>query len=43
MLGRSGFAEGMIRNYGKGSMEETGKHIHGKEHDEQAMVEEAAV
>ena len=43
MHGRLGSVGGMLRNYGKGSMKETGKHIHGKEHDEQAMVEEATI
>ena len=43
MLGRLGFASGMFRNNGKGPMVETGKHIHEKEHDEQAMAEEAVV
>ena len=43
MLGRLGFAKGMFRNYGKGPMAETEKTIHRKEHDEQAMIEEAVV
>ena len=43
VLDRSGFVGDMFRNYSKGSVAETEKHIHEKKHDEQAMVEEAAV
>ena len=43
MLGRSGFARGLHRDYGKGALKETGEHIHREEHDEQAMVEEITV
>ena len=43
MLGRSGFVGGIFKNYGKGIMTKTEKYIHEKEHDEQAMVKEAAV
>ena len=43
MLGQSDFARGLHRDYGKGALGETGEHIHGEEHDEQAMVEEIAV
>ena len=43
MLGRSGFAKGIFGNYSNGPVVEIEKYIHGKEHDEQAMVEQAAV
>ena len=43
MLDRSDFTQGLYRNYGKGTLRETGEHIHGKKHNEQAMVEEIVV
>ena len=43
MLGRSGFARGLHRDYGKRALGEIGEYIHGEEYDEQAMVEEITI
>ena len=43
MLGRSGFARDLHRDYDKEALDETREHIYREEHDEQAMVEKIAV